>query len=410
MEGLSPAETTSIIRKDINGNIITDINTAVVTPGVPAAGYVPPEIQNYIHNGPGSGSVSINVIDPDSIKNFTNYRLEFQNSSKYFNSADVTYNLIDYSENDTLIKNALLKNEFTETTLNDGFALEIINDKEVLINSELTGWKTGNSNYIAQTGFDPRFSAAYLNKKIAYPADFEIYFLEKGEGDISFPATSFSQPIQSNIIVKNVTEGIDHFQFIFRDENKDEMFNENDALFIVFGDSLGKPANSFSDLRVGWSFSLIRDTTLSAADQIHPMPGDVFRIVTKKPFRTGEYVQFNTQGSRFDKSLANSGLDQIAVVPNPYVGAAAWEPLNEQVGRGDRKIYFIHLPNQCTIRIYSLSGKLVNTIEHNSSLSDGEEPWNLVSKDGMDISFGVYVFHIDAPGIGEKIGKFAIIK
>ena len=36
--------------------------------------------------------------------------------------------------------------------------------------------------------------------------------------------------------------------------------------------------------------------------------------------------------------------------------------------------------------------------------------WDLVSKDGMDISFGVYVYHVDAPGIGEKIGRFAIIK
>jgi hypothetical protein len=36
--------------------------------------------------------------------------------------------------------------------------------------------------------------------------------------------------------------------------------------------------------------------------------------------------------------------------------------------------------------------------------------WDLVSKDGMDIAYGIYVFHVDAPGIGEKIGKFAVIK
>jgi len=28
----------------------------------------------------------------------------------------------------------------------------------------------------------------------------------------------------------------------------------------------------------------------------------------------------------------------------------------------------------------------------------------------MDIAFGVYVFHIEAPGVGQKIGKFAVIK
>jgi len=97
-------------------------------------------------------------------------------------------------------------------------------------------------------------------------------------------------------------------------------------------------------------------------------------------------------------------------VPNPYVGAASWEPLSSEVGRGERRIFFIRLPNECTIRIYTISGKLVDTIEHSSTISDGQESWDLVSKDGMDIAFGVYVYHVDAPGIGQTIGKFAIIK
>ena len=75
---------------------------------------------------------------------------------------------------------------------------------------------TGNSNYIVQVGFDSRYQAAYIGKKIDYPADFEIILTEPGQGDLSFPATAFSQPIQSNIIVKNLTEGTEHFQFIFQ--------------------------------------------------------------------------------------------------------------------------------------------------------------------------------------------------
>jgi hypothetical protein len=73
-------------------------------------------------------------------------------------------------------------------------------------------------------------------------------------------------------------------------------------------------------------------------------------------------------------------------------------------------VYFIHLPAKCTIRIYTISGNLVQTIEHNSSLANGQEPWNLISKDGMDISFGVYIFEVDAGSLGKKIGRFAIIK
>ena len=70
----------------------------------------------------------------------------------------------------------------------------------------------------------------------------------------------------------------------------------------------------------------------------------------------------------------------------------------------------MHLPNKCTIRIYTISGKLVDTIEHDSVISDGQESWDLVSKDGMDIAYGIYVYHVDAPGIGEKIDRFAVIK
>jgi hypothetical protein len=57
-----------------------------------------------------------------------------------------------------------------------------------------------------------------------------------------------------------------------------------------------------------------------------------------------------------------------------------------------------------------MSAQLVQTLYHNSNIDNGQEPWNLISRDGMDIAYGVYVFHIDAPGIGSFIGKFAIMK
>ncbi|MEO8398918.1 MAG: hypothetical protein ABI550_03785, partial [Ignavibacteriaceae bacterium] len=237
-----------------------------------------------------------------------------------------------------------------------------------------------------------------------------IVFKDSAQGDSSYPVSSFDKPILSNIQIRNITENIEHFQFRFYDINKNTLFDANDTLFVVFGDSAGKKATNFNNLRVSWSLSLNRDTSISEGDQIPPKPGDIFRIATTKPFRTGEYFEYSTKAPAFDKGKAQTDLNKVAVVPNPYSGAASWEAASTQVGRGDRKIYFIHLPQKCTIRIYSISGKLVNTIEHNGNVDDGEEAWNLVSKDGMDISFGVYVYHIEAPGIGEKIDRFAIIK
>ena len=135
------------------------------------------------------------------------------------------------------------------------------------------------------------------------------------------------------------------------------------------------------------------------------------RIVTTKPFRTGEAFQFKMQAPAVDAERAKSELDKVAVVPNPYVGAASWEPPNLfRSGRGERRIYFVNLPAKCTIRIFTVRGYLVQTLFHDATVDNGQEPWNLVSKDGMDISYGVYIYHVDAPGIGEKIDRFAIIK
>jgi hypothetical protein len=68
------------------------------------------------------------------------------------------------------------------------------------------------------------------------------------------------------------------------------------------------------------------------------------------------------------------------------------------------------LPNQCTIRIFTVNGELVKEIQHESNLMDGSAEWDLLTKDNLSASYGVYIFHVDAPGIGVKVGKFAIIK
>lgn len=408
--GIPPSETTTILKQDINGNITTDVNTAVVTPRAPAAGYIAPEIENFIASGPGTGKFKIDVLEPDSVKDFHTYRLEFRDSKKFHNDPHPEYALIDYTDGDTLINFTRIAGKEEQTPVYDGFSTGIENDSLVTIDFNKTKWVVGSSNYIVQVGFDSRYEAAYKTKRVDYPADFEIELMEAEQGDLSFPATSFSQPIQSNIIVRNLTEEIDHFQFIFRDQNQDKIFNENDAIFIIAGDSLGRPATNFSNLSVSWSVTLIKDTTIAEANQRPPQIGDVFKVVTKKPFRSGEYFEFMTKGAGFDRTKAKNDLDKISVVPNPYTGAASWEPLSNEVGRGERRISFIHLPNKCTVRIYTINGKLVDTIIHDSAFDDGQEFWNLTSRDGMDVAFGIYVYHVDAPGIGEKIGRFAIVK
>ena len=43
-------------------------------------------------------------------------------------------------------------------------------------------------------------------------------------------------------------------------------------------------------------------------------------------------------------------------------------------------------------------------------LDNGAASWDLTTKDGLNVAYGVYIYHVDAPGIGTHIDKFAIIK
>jgi hypothetical protein len=43
-------------------------------------------------------------------------------------------------------------------------------------------------------------------------------------------------------------------------------------------------------------------------------------------------------------------------------------------------------------------------------LLNGLHAWDLLTKDDLDAAPGVYIYHVEAPGIGEKIGRFALIK
>jgi len=409
--GIPPSETPSIIKVDINGRVKTDVNTAVVTPCAPAAGYVAPTLNMVAASGPGTGTVTATILDPDSLRNNHTYKVEFVDSSAFHNNPYPSYRVLDATSRDTVVALTRLKSQNEQTKVISGLAISIANDPDVTIDQNKIGWKTGNSNYVVQVGFDSRYAPAYQARRVSYPADFDVTFTAKGQGDMSFPSSSFSEPLPSNVRIKNLTENTDHVQFIFFDNNNDSTFNDQDAIFIVYGDSAGKPATTFPEARKSWSVSLFQDTSLAIAQRRPPQPGDVYHVATRKPFRTGEYFGFVSTSPGFDAAKAQTDLKDVAVVPNPYVGAASWEPQTTSVsGRGDRRIYFMHLPRQCTIRIYTISGRLVQTLTHLASVDNGQEAWNLVSRDGMDIAYGVYVYHVDAPGIGTRIDKFAILK
>jgi hypothetical protein len=142
---------------------------------------------------------------------------------------------------------------------------------------------------------------------------------------------------------------------------------------------------------------------------ILPSDGDVYVAKTTKPFSAGDEFTFTTTASKFDAAKAGNALDRIYVVPNPYVAYSSLEqPGPTALKRGEPKLQFRNLPPQCTIRIYTMIGELVDTIVKNDGTSYAD--WRLLSYEGQRLAYGVYLYHVEVPGVGEKIGRFALIK
>jgi hypothetical protein len=107
-------------------------------------------------------------------------------------------------------------------------------------------------------------------------------------------------------------------------------------------------------------------------------------------------------------------LDDVYVVPNPYRGSAAWDLAETSFEPTGRRIKFFNLPERATIRIFTLAGDHVVTLEHDDRITDedrGQTSWNLVSKNNQDTVSGVYLYHVTDGATGqEKVGKFVIIR
>jgi hypothetical protein len=405
-DGIAPSECTSIVAVDINGNVKTDVNTAVMVPSAPAAGYVSPGVDGQIlHAGPGSGTISMVVLNPDSLRSGQIYRLEFENPAIFQNGPIPLATFTDQSNGRVFVEKKPVTIVGQELVIADGMIVYVFNDSTVNVITARTGWTEGSrANTLTPVALD----SAFLTSNVPYPSDFEMQFADHII-DTSTTGLFFGCPpaTPTNFRIWNLTDNF-RMQFLFYDKDKNAAFTPGDRVVILMGDSVGKPAVA-GNYRTAWGFRQAVDS--AALPPIFPAAGDTLAVKTTKPFRTGEQFQFKVQRASVDADSAASDLDKIAVVPNPYVGAASWEPPNPyKAGRGERRIFFINLPAQCTIRVYTVRGNLVQTISHETQLSNGQESWDLVTKDGMDLAYGVYVFHVDAPGIGEKIGKFAVIK
>ena len=397
--GLVPSECTKIITEDFSGNLkFVDYNCAVVTPNAPAAGYQPAEIDGdvtQVSEGIGTGHLNVTVLNENEVKQGAQYDVVFSATGdvpSYQTSSlqlQRTLNGVVDTIFQSIPSDEFGNNSFTEPF--DGLVFSVVNDTSITIDHDKTGWLVGESNLTMAVTPDSTSPAI----SVAWPADYMIKFYDTNV----YETPNFH--IQANFLVFNETTG---------DTSDAEIWDNDGSGDLSMGDDIVIIEYVGAQFKLTWRIAYHAPGTPNVRP-MEPVAGDEFFIKTRKPFYQGDKFSFSTKASNIDKDLAKSQLDKINVVPNPYIGAASWERRNlNQTGRGERKIEFIHLPADCTIRIYNVSGDLVKTLHKDFSATDGSIFWNLITEDGMEIAPGLYIYHVDAPGVGEHIGKFAVIK
>ncbi len=413
IRGISPSTTSAIIKNDVAGNVSVDVNTAVVTPRAPAAGYLPPEVEILDNDVQSNAEISINVLSKGSVIPEKEYLLSFRNDSVWQSRVNAEVILTD-ADTDALLYEGTLEEGTLQTPLIDGFSIDIQAPANVaVIDTSISLSETGG-NYIASV-VPASEKSQFTSRFIAYPGNFEINFTEN-MADTSIRVAFGMQEIPVPFYVENTLTGKRESIAIIEDVeglNNGE-YDHGEMIVIIMGTEPGKePEFAGGNWRASWAIRLTPPDPILQPNLTPEAPeaGASLRFEISKPPNQNDSFYFKMKGGSMDLLKAADDLDKIFVVPNPYVASSDFEPANTyRSGRGERRIYFTNLPAKCTIRIYTINGQLVQTLEHDSTIDNGQKPWDLITKDGMNLAYGVYLYHVEAPGVGEKIGRFAVIK
>ncbi|MBL6659996.1 MAG: T9SS type A sorting domain-containing protein [Crocinitomicaceae bacterium] len=92
-------------------------------------------------------------------------------------------------------------------------------------------------------------------------------------------------------------------------------------------------------------------------------------------------------------------LDIINIVPNPYYAFSEYER-----NRLETKVKITNLPEQCTVKIFTVNGKLVREFKKDSPITSLD--WDLTNFKAIPVASGIYLIHVSVPNVGERVLKF----
>ena len=135
--------------------------------------------------------------------------------------------------------------------------------------------------------------------------------------------------------------------------------------------------------------------------------GTVLRIVTNKTNQLTD--EFTVTAPKQASSDPVEDVKMINVFPNPYMGRHELEG-TDSVLPLPKYVTFNHLPTSQDVyfKVFNVAGTMVANFQ--KSTTTQYQRWNMRNSNDFPLASGVYVIHIDMPGLGtSKVLKFAMV-
>ena len=132
-----------------------------------------------------------------------------------------------------------------------------------------------------------------------------------------------------------------------------------------------------------------------------PAEGTIIRFTTAKINTPADTFTF-TSPSPTPRAQNEDALSEIRAVPNPFYLFSDYDP-----NPASKVIKFTNLPAKCSISIYNLGGDFVRRVEKDNA-STSTASWDALTTEGLPVASGIYIYVVEAPGFGQKIGKLAV--
>ena len=399
-----PSENAIAVSRTPRGGLILPQNAVHVRPNPKVAGYVPAAADTAAHvAGAGTGTADIQVVNSALVPDGHVFEITFAAPSPDSLRAR-TYALRDSTAGTTLFATGQDFDAAGVGPVAAGLLPILHTGEQVAVDAARSGFEAGSPT-------NARFLVTYQpvlpsnQRRPGYPDDLVIRFdsVVRDTGLAIFPIPAKPAKFQ---VYAHEPAGDRQLDFRFRDLDADGTLSRPDE----YVDVVTYVNGDLTAPKITWHVQLDTLGQGARGPLRPPTAGDDYDLRLTKPLSADDVFVFRTAGERVNSTLAQAEGEQPYVVPNPYVGAASFEPSRFAVsGRGERRIEFRAVPLHCTIRIYDVRGELVQTL-HQDGSTNGFVPWNLRTKDNLDAAPGLYIFQVEAPGVRPHSGKFAVIK